>query len=441
MDRPNVLFLHSHNTGRYVQPCGHAVPTPNLQRFAEHGTLFRNAFAAAPTCSPSRAAFLTGQHPHESGMTGLAHRGWGLHDVNRHIVHTLKAAGYQTVLCGVEHTAPNGNSQNDVVGYDAVLPARGSQAAEVGPAVAAYIKETKESPFFISAGLRETHVPFPDPDPANYPAEDSRYCQPPRPLPDHPEIRRMVAGFKASARAMDIAWGRILDALDETGLAERTLVCCFSDHGLQFAQNMCNLTDHGLAVYLVIRGPGGFEGGRIEESMVSLMDLFPTVCDLAEISAPSWLRGASLMPLVKGQVTSLHDELFGEVTYHAAYEPQRSVRTDRFKYIRRFDNREELVLPNVDDTASKEVLLRYGWTDQPRDQEMLFDTVFDPDEVRNLIDEPRMAAVAEDLRDRLTRWMEETEDPILNGPVPPPKGAKANDPNGFSADEELTVQG
>src|SRR5215471_17617747 len=75
-NRPNILYIHSHDTGRYIQPYGHAVATPHLQRLAEEGVLFRRNFCANPTCSPSRAALLTGCYPHENGMTGLAHRGW-----------------------------------------------------------------------------------------------------------------------------------------------------------------------------------------------------------------------------------------------------------------------------------------------------------------------------------------------------------------------------
>ena len=78
--RPNILYIHSHDTGRYIQPFGHAIETPNIQRLAEEGLLFRKAFCVAPTCSPSRAGLLTGQYAHCSGMLGLAHRGFSLHD-------------------------------------------------------------------------------------------------------------------------------------------------------------------------------------------------------------------------------------------------------------------------------------------------------------------------------------------------------------------------
>ena len=72
---PNILYLNSHDTGRYVQPYGNAIPTPNIQWLADQGVMFRNAFCAAPSCSGSRAALLTGSYCHNNGMMGLAHRG------------------------------------------------------------------------------------------------------------------------------------------------------------------------------------------------------------------------------------------------------------------------------------------------------------------------------------------------------------------------------
>src|SRR5689334_12947759 len=96
--RPNILYIHSHDTCRYLQPYGHAVPAPNLQRLAEGGVLFRKAFNAAPTCSPSRASLLTGMCPHSNGMLGLAHRGLSPRDYTQHILHTLRPAGYRSTL-------------------------------------------------------------------------------------------------------------------------------------------------------------------------------------------------------------------------------------------------------------------------------------------------------------------------------------------------------
>src|SRR3712207_7397380 len=114
--RPNILYLHSHDTGRYVQPYGHPVPTPNIQRLASQGLLFRRAFAAAPVCSGSRAALLTGQSSHSSGMLGLAHRGHRLADYEQHLVHVLRDGGYWSALVGESHVSAHPSD----VGYDRV---------------------------------------------------------------------------------------------------------------------------------------------------------------------------------------------------------------------------------------------------------------------------------------------------------------------------------
>ncbi|MEM7030754.1 MAG: sulfatase [Chloroflexota bacterium] len=435
MPKSNIIFMHSHNTGQFVEPYGHAVPTPNLFRLAQEGVLFRKAFAAAPTCSPSRASFLSGMYPHSCGMLGLAHRGFPMTDYDQHIVRVLNQIGYLTATSGVEHTAPEINT----IGYDHILSGLDTNYPDLpkrlnpAEAAAAFLKNAPDQPFFLNLGLNETHRPFPKAEPEKYLAEDARYCIPPRPFPDTPETRADVADFKAAARIMDDAYGLVLDALDETGLADNTFVFCFADHGLQFPRNMCNLTDHGIAVYFIARGPQHFQGGQVLDQMVSLIDLVPTVYDLLNVDQPDHVEGKSLLPLVEAPDATHHDHIFAEVNYHASYEPMRCVRTSRYKYIRRYDQRDQLVLPNVDDTPSKVFLLDQDWIDQPRHQEMLYDLIFDPDETNNLIDQPQTAAIQAELSHRLDQWMKDTNDPILaTGHVPAPKGSQINDPDGQS---------
>jgi len=427
--KPNILFLHSHNTGRFIQPYGHAVPTPHIQRLAREGALFHKAFSAAPTCSPSRAAFLTGQHPHCCGMLGLAHRGFGLDEPGHHIARTLRDSGYHTALCGIEHIAAFGRATADVVGYDRVLTDSGASAREVLPCVTDFLNSKPTEPFFACVGIHETHTPYPEPEPATHPAEDDRYCAPPRPFANTPELRKMAAGFKNSARRMDECWGSILETLRENGMDENTYVFCFTDHGLQWPLHIANVGEHGNAAFLVIRGPEHFRGGQAIDAMVSLMDLYPTVCDLAGIDHPSWLQGKSLLPLVDGKTDSLHDRLFFEQTYHASYEPMRAVRSDRHIYIKRYDERDKLVLPNTDDMPAKHDMLQAGWEREPRHQEMLYDLYFDPDQMNNLIDRPELQAVAQDLRTSLERWMRDTDDPLCKGAVPVPEGGCTTDPD------------
>jgi N-sulfoglucosamine sulfohydrolase len=431
MKRPNILYIHSHDTGRIIQPYGHAVPTPNLQRLAEQGILFRQSFCAAPTCSPSRAALLTGQCAHSSGMLGLAHRGFSLNDYSQHIVHTLRGVGYRSTLIGVQHVA----MQHATIGYDQVVPVDSSHAEHVAPAAIAYLSGGSQEPFFLSVGFAETHRRFPEPGPQ----EDPRYCRPPVPLPDTDRTRRDMAAFKAGARILDRGIGAVLDALEANGLAEDTLVICTTDHGIAFPGIKCNLTDHGIGVMLIMRGPGGFTGGRVNDAMVSHVDLFPTICDLLEIDPPGWLQGKSMMPLIRGKAEQINDAVFAEVTYHAAYEPQRAVRTRRWKYIRRFDDRQSPVLPNCDDGLSKDVWLEHGWQDRAPASEQLYDLIFDPNEARNLAGELSMAGIFEEMRGRLDQWMRATDDPLLHGRVPAPAGVRVNDPDGLSPDEPTRI--
>jgi arylsulfatase A-like enzyme len=433
MKRPNIniVYIHSHDTGRYVQPYGHNVPTPNIQRLAEQGVLFRQNFCAAPTCSASRAALLTGQSAHSSGMIGLAHRGFQLSDYSQHIVHTLRAAGYESTLVGVQHVARDVSA----IGYDRVVPLEGHRAQHITPAAVEFLNGGPQEPFFLSVGFAETHRAF---DEAG-PNEDPKYCLPPAPLPDTPETRQDVAEFKASARVLDQAIGTVLDALDANDLAENTLVICTTDHGIAFPGMKCNLTDHGIGVMLIVRGPGGFAGGRVCDAMVSHVDLYPTVCELVGIEPPPWLQGKSLVPLIRGQAEQIHDEIFAEVTYHAAYEPMRAVRTAGFKYVKRFEERDSPVLPNCDDGLSKDVWMEHGWQHSPPAAEQLYDLVFDPNEAHNLAGDPSMAEVLADMRGRLDRWMRETDDPLLHGPVPAPAGARVNDPDGTSPREPTTA--
>jgi N-sulfoglucosamine sulfohydrolase len=266
-------------------------------------------------------------------------------------------------------------------------------------------------------------------------ARDRVYSQPPPFLPDTPEIRQDIAAYKASARSLDQGVGAVLNTLHETGLDRDTLVICTTDHGLAFPTAKASLLDRGTGVMLLMRGPGIAPGGAHDE-LVSQLDIFPTICELAGIEPPAWLEGRSLLGLVAGtEEPGTRAEVFSELTYHAAYEPQRAIRTERFKYIRRFDDYPFPVLPNCDDSPSKEAYLERGWASRPVDRERLHDLFFNPGEGRNSIDDPSYAPVLADLRERLERWMVDTDDPLLQGPVVAPPGARINRQDQRSADE------
>lgn len=427
---PNVLYIHSHDTGRYVQPYGFQVPTPNIQMLADQGVLFRQAFCAAPTCSGSRASLLTGLYCHNNGMFGLAHRGWKLNDYNQHWVHTLRGAGYRSILIGEQHISLDPGA----IGYDEVVPVDQNHAHFVAPLTIKTLREAPPEPWFMSVGFFETHREFAAPTSVR----DTLYSQPPENLPDTLVTRRDMAEFKASARSLDQGIGAVLHALHDFGLVENTVVICTTDHGIAFPGAKATLFDRGIGVMMIVRGPG-FTAGKVVDAPVSHLDVYPTLCDLAGAEHPPWLQGKSLMPLVRGKVESLHDAIFAETTFHAAYQPHRAIRTERWKYIRRFDEYPHPVLANCDDSESKTLLVAAGWGKQEVPEEQLYDLVFDPQEGNDLAGDPARAEVLADLRGRLEAWMRETEDPLLDGPVAPPEGAIVNEQWQVSPDDPVRI--
>jgi N-sulfoglucosamine sulfohydrolase len=279
---PNIVYLHSHDTGRYVQAYGHQIPTPNIQLLADQGVLFRNAFSAASTCSGSRASFVTGQYPHSNGMIGLAHRGFELFDYSQHLVHTLRRAGYHSELIGEQHISEDPG----VIAYDRVHEIDTNHVEHVAPRAVEVLRDAPSEPLFLSVGFFETHRDYFEPTSVR----DYLYSLPPAGLPDLPPVRQDMAAFKASARSLDQGVGAVLNALAMSGLADDTLVICTTDHGLAVPGSKATLTDRGLGVSLIVRGPAGFGGGRVFDSLVSQIDLYPTICELAGVDTPPFAQ-------------------------------------------------------------------------------------------------------------------------------------------------------
>jgi N-sulfoglucosamine sulfohydrolase len=319
-----------------------------------------------------------------------------------------------------------------VIGYDEVVPIDSNRAEYVAPLTIEALRQAPTSePWFMSVGFFETHRDFFAPTSVR----DTLYSQPPANLPDVVTTRKDFAAFKASARSLDQGIGAVLHALHDFGLVENTLVLCTTDHGVAFPGAKATLFDRGIGVMMLMRGPGGFTGGKVIDAPISHLDVYPTLCELAGVEAPAWLQGSSLMPLVRGETERLHEAIFAETTYHAAYQPHRAVRTERWKYIRRFDDYEQPVLANCDDSASKELLVEAGWGEQIVPEEQLYDLILDPAEGANVAADPARGEVLAEMRTRLDAWMRETEDPLLDGPVAPPPGAIVNEQWQLSPDD------
>jgi N-sulfoglucosamine sulfohydrolase len=241
-------------------------------------------------------------------------------------------------------------------------------------------------------------------------------------------------------RLYDDGVGQVLAALDDARLADNTLVINTTDHGISFPRHKCNCTDGGMEVMLIMRGPGGFHGGQVNESLISQIDIVPTLCELLQIKRPAWLQGRSMMPVIRGDVCEINEQIYAEVTYHAAYEPQRAVRTKRYKYIRRFGDRRTPVMSNLDDGLSKDIWAAAGYAEWELPFEALYDLILDSSEQNNIVDNPGHAAELEAMRSRLQRWMGETSDPLLAGAVAVPPGAQINRSDQYSPKDQLYSQ-
>ena len=433
----NILYLHCHDLGRWIAPYGHQINTPNLTQLAADSLLFTNAHCAAPTCSPSRAALLTGVTPHESGMLGLMHRGFPLTAHSKHLATYLgKEHNYETALSGVQHVF-NGDDPNFPYEHHFSAPKDQDWThydLETAGMAAEFIQQDRSEnnrPFFLDCGFWLPHRPFPDPDPKL----DPDTLESPAFIDGGIFSKQDIAAFHTAVEQMDRCCGIVLDALKNSLHADDTLIIFTTDHGPAFPHHKCNLTDAGTGVALLINYPGNVNAGKTSDSLVSHLDLFPTICDLAELNFPDWLQGHSLRPVLKYDTgTNIRDETFSEVTWHASYEAMRSIRTTTHRLIQIFDDDLSPVPANIDDSAPKQALLADGWLDRTRQKTQLYDLNTDPDEQHNLADDPAYADIHDDLKDRLLIWMKHTNDPLLDGPVPLPDGALANPRSHLSAE-------
>lgn len=412
-DRPNIVIVITHDSGRQFGCYGAGVETPNVDRIASEGVRFDRAFCTAPQCSPARASIITGLYPQRHGMIGLLNRGFLLDAGVPALPRLLGEVGYHTALFGFQHEARDAHE----TGYRRVVRSDTNNAADVLPKVESFFASQPAEPFFINIGFSETHRPIrhgvmDDPDKVKVPAW----------LPEGDEVRMDLANFHGDIRAVDEAVGRVEAAIAQAGLRDNTLIIYTTDHGIPFPNAKATLHDAGLGVALVARGPGGFAGGKVIDRLVSTMDLMPTLAELGGAQVPDGLDGRSLLPLLADADSPWREDIFAEQTYHAGYDPMRSVRTDRWKYIRSFEPRPICFGPNVDRSPSRDVALRAGLMHQPRAQEQLFDLQADPDELHNLADDPAAAGPLADMRARVGAWMEQVGDRLLDGPVPQPEG-------------------
>lgn len=424
--RPNLVVFISDDHGHLDSSVAGAseFQTPNLNRLASDGMTLTHAFAASPSCAPSRAAFLTGLMPMRNGAM-LNHqppRG----DVNK-LPAYLHALGYEVVAFGkVAHYR-----QGKLYGFDHVSHDTFHDDTCVAAAVAYLQQWSGDRPLCLFVGTNWPHVPWPEsqgnvvrgsPDPA---IGNTVFVPPPTHV-DTPATRHWRARYAAAIEQFDGDLGLVYDAVYER-LGPHTLFIHFSDHGAQWPFGKWNLYDAGTRVPFFAVWPGVIRPGSQSDAMLNLVDLLPTLVEAAGGDPPADLDGQSFAAVLTGQSSEHRDRIF---TTHSgdghmnAY-PIRSVRTRHWKYILNLRPESEHHThidsgKDVDGNAYWRSWIAAAETDQPaakivgryyhRPAEELYDLRSDPLEQHNLAADSQHNETLRQLRDELDAWLQQQGD-------------------------------
>lgn len=281
-----------------------------------------------------------------------------------------------------------------------------------------------EKPFLLSFGMHSTHRP--------YPIEvaeiiDERYVVPPYPITNNEENRHDHAQYMTTAHYADENIKMIVDALKRNNLYENSIIIFTTDHGVALPFNKCNLTDTGIGVSLIMKVPNADSNGKVVDSLVSQIDVFPTLCELLNLNKPDYLEGKSFARAFVDNKALLDEYIFAEINFHTSYEPVRCVRTKRYKYIKYYDESwNKINLSNIDESVPKDFLMNNGLKEKVKYSEGLFDLYYDPTERNNLVNDSGYKEVLENLRKVLFEKQIQTDDPILKGALEIKKGYKVN---------------
>ena len=428
--RPNILVIIADDwayphAGAYGD---RVVKTPNFDRVAREGVLFRNAFAAAPSCTPSRASLLTGRAVHQLAEGGNL---WGFLPSRFEVYpDRLESAGYV-----VGHTRKGWGPGNFEAGGRTRNPA-GPQFASFDEF---YRQAPKDKPFCFWFGSNDPHRPYEKGTGAQSGMKLEEVVVPAF-LPDTPEIRSDLLDYYYEVERVDREAGAIITTLKRTGQLDNTLIIWTGDNGLPFPRAKANLYDGGTHVPLAVRYPGKVTVGRTLDEFVVLTDLAPTLLEAAGLKPAPEMTGRSVMPLLAGQQQPGRDQVFLERERHANVRrgdlsyPARAIRTKDFLYIRNLRpdrwpaGDPEMYFAvgefgDIDGGPSKDQLLArqadpaiaryFQLATAKRPAEELYDLRKDPGQIENVAAKPEYAGMKGELRAALDRWMRVTGDPRI----------------------------
>lgn len=419
LKQPNFLFIISHDTGRCIGPYGYNVNTPNINQFSLEAIKFNNYFCPAPQCSPSRAGILTGLYPHNHGMIGLGHKGFGIKNNIKTFQMYLQENHYETTLIGLSHETFEGeehgkSTSGEKLGYDNYIEVLGNKGPNVVQAFKNYMNNRdNNTPFFISVGFEETHRPFDEYE--NF-ADNPENITPFPFLKDTPGLRKDISLFNGTVKVLDNSFGEIINFMKENNLLDSTYIIFTTDHGIAFPRCKGTLRDSGLETFLLIRNPNS-PIKKEKNQLLCNIDMMPTILELANIKIPENLDGKSFASLITEDSSSkIRDEFFCEMTWHDRYNPMRGIRTKKFKYIKNLEKGPQVYMPADIYNTSSGIPYQEEFNLENKKEE-LYDLTLDPLELNNIADNPNYSLILKELRNKVDNWMKETNDPILKGKI------------------------
>jgi len=405
--------------------------TPNLSRLAAQGLSFQHGFVNNAICCPSRSIIATGRYGHNSGLFGFNK----LTKPIPTVFGTFQKAGYLTGVLGkVSHSTPDAAFKWDYVQDYRDLGAGRSPTKYHDFSREFFARcKAENKPFYFMVNSHDPHRPFYDPSKRGKNGEEvpSRLFKPeemvvPSYLPDLPEVRAEYAHYFNSVRRLDDTVGRVLQALDDSGLASRTLVVFITDNGSAFPFAKANTYLASNRTPMLFRWPDVIKPGSVDTThFVSEVDFFATFMEAAGLPIPAGLDGVSMIPLFKGGEQSGRDYVFTQVDYTIGGppKPMRCIQDAHYGYIFNAFSDGKFKYKNNNEGLTFAAMEKIGKTDPAiqarvemfrfRVPQEFYDLDKDPGCTNNLIHDPKHQALVKKYQDRLRQWMTETHDHCL----------------------------
>ena len=401
--RPNIIFYLADDQdrldyGSYGNP---NVETSNVDLLVKQGIKFENFYTGQAICAPSRSQIFTGMYPVKNGC--MANH-IGVKPNIKSITSLLKESGYEVVLAGKSHVKPN--KVFNWTHYFPKLENRFLPLAKIDD----YLKNVKK-PFCLIIASDYPHGPFPKT--LNYTKKDIYK------LPYDPSyIGNHKPGYYQNIKDDNDQLGEVLNMVDNYGHNENSMFIYASDHGLS---GKWGLSEQGLQVPFVVRWPGKIKPNSTSNTLLTLVDVLPTLLEVSKTKIPKDIDGKSFIKTLLGSDEEINEYVFGVATKQNIREckifPSRMVREKRFKLIRNF-NSIEVFDSNLGDNPFVNSFAKIGAESFPNiPYEELYDLEKDPYQKINLINDNKYKNIRNRLSIALENWMLAQEDFILENPI------------------------